>query len=152
MMPLLTLAAAFLFAGSADGPSKKAEPESVTLRGKVVLLADALRAKGLNADLEPISAQVALLAEDGVITLLLSDEASRALFLDKRLRGRRTEITGLRVAGVPYIQVVTFKIEEDGAMRTPEYYCEICAIHVRYPQICPCCQGPMILQMKPEGR
>ena len=146
MMTFLTLAAALAF-GPAD---EKAEP--VTLRGKVVELAEALKAKGLNADPEPIAGQVALVTDDGAIIPLLSDEAGRALFLDKRLRGRKTEIVGLRRAGVPYLQVVNFKVEDDGAMRTPEYYCEICAIHVRYPQTCPCCQGPMILQMKPEGR
>jgi hypothetical protein len=149
MLTFLTLLAALSFT-PAGGTQDKAE--SVTLRGKVVELAEALKAKGINADPEPMAGQVALVAEDGTVTPLLSDEASRALFQDKRLRGRKAEIAGLRRAGVPYLQVINFKVEDGGAMRTPEYYCEICAIHVRYPQICPCCQGPMVLQMKPEGR
>ncbi|HEY2158150.1 MAG TPA: hypothetical protein VGH33_21150, partial [Isosphaeraceae bacterium] len=91
-------------------------------------------------------------ADDGAVVPLISDEASRALFLDKRLRDRKAEVAGRKVAGLPYLQVVNFKVEEGGAMRTPEYYCDICSIHVRYPQTCPCCQGPMVLQMKPEGR
>ena len=33
----------------------------------------------------------------------------------------------------------------------PEYYCDVCAISVLYPQICPCCQGPMELRMRPES-
>jgi hypothetical protein len=145
-MILLTLLAALSFAPAGE------KAESVTLRGKVVELAEALKSKGINADPEPIAGQVVLVGDDGTMTPLLSDDASRALFQDKRLRGRKTEVDGLRRAGVPYLQVVMFKIEDEGAMRTPEYYCEICAIHVRYPQICPCCQGPMVLQMKPEGR
>jgi len=44
----------------------------------------------------------------------------------------------------------TVKIEDDGRLRTPEYYCEICTISVRWPQTCPCCQGDMLLRMKPE--
>ena len=149
MTTLLTLAASLLFT-TAYGSS--ARPDRVTLGGKVVELAEALKAKGVVADPGPIAGQVALVTVDGTIVPLLSDEASRALFQDKRLRDRRAEVVGLKTAGVPYLQVVNFKIEEDGALRTPEYYCEICSISVRYPQDCPCCQGPMVLQMKSEGR
>jgi hypothetical protein len=129
----------------ADNPG-----QDVTLRGKVVLLSQALEARklGLNADSEPISKQVVLLSDDGTITPLLSDEASRALFLDGRLRSRRAELRGKRFPGVPYFQVITFRIEQDGRLQTPEYYCNICTIHVRFPQSCPCCQGPMELRMQ----
>ena len=57
-----------------------------------------------------------LLAEDGTIIPLLSDDASRALFLDERLRNCRSEIQGRRFAGVPYLQVVSFKVERDGRL------------------------------------
>ncbi len=126
--------------------------ESVTLHGKVMTLTAALQARGLDvaADPEPIAKQVVLLGDDGAITPLLSDEPSRALFLDERLRNRSAEVVGRRFAGVPYLQVVTFRVESEGRMRTPEYFCDICTISVRYPQICPCCQGPMVLQMKSD--
>jgi hypothetical protein len=150
MTPFLTLAALLTFTPPADDPSSKVE--SVTLRGKVVDLAGVLKSKGIAADSEPIAGQVVMAADDGSFVPLVSDEASRALFLDKRLRDRKVEVVGRKLSGLPYLQVVNFKVEEAGAMRTPEYYCDICAIHVRYPQTCPCCQGPMVLQMKPEGR
>ena len=54
--------------------------------------------------------------------------------------------------GEVMLQVVSFKVEDQGQFRTPEYYCDISTISVRYPQICPCCQGPMVLRMKPETR
>ena len=62
-------------------------PESVALRGKVLTLAEALASRDLEIkpDPEPIAKQVVLLAEDGAIIPLLSDDASRALFLDERL-------------------------------------------------------------------
>jgi hypothetical protein len=128
-------------------------PESIVRRGKVLTLAEALAARelGIKADPEPIARQVVLLADDGTIVPILSDEASRALFLDDRLRNCPSEIQGRRFAGVPYIQVVSFKIERDGRLQTPEYYCDVCAISVRYPQICPCCQGPMDLRMRPQN-
>ena len=54
-------------------------------------LAEALTARDLaiKPDPEPIAKQVVLLAEDGTIIPLLSDDASRALFLDERLRNCR---------------------------------------------------------------
>ncbi len=115
-------------------------------------MADALASRDLKIkpDAEPIAKQVVLVAEDGAIIPLLSDDASRAFFLDERLRNCRSEIQGRRFAGVPYLQVVSFKVERDGRLQTPEYYCDICAISVLYPQICPCCQGPMELRMRPD--
>jgi hypothetical protein len=134
------------------GDPPPAGVETVTLRGKVTTLAEAIESRGLSikADPEPIAKQVVLLAGDGTITPLFSDEASRALFLDKRLRDCPAELLARRFPNVPYVQVVTFKVERDGRLETPEYYCEICAISVRYPQICPCCQGQMELRMKPD--
>jgi len=126
-----------------------AAPETVTLRGKVNELAVAIQAKGIAADSEPIAKQVALVTADGAIVPLISDESSRALFLDKRLRDREIEILGRKHAGVPYLQVGSFKVVEAGKMQTPEYYCDVCSISVRYPQDCPCCQGPLVLRMKP---
>jgi hypothetical protein len=126
--------------------------ELVTLSGRVVLLTNALKASGHAFDAEPIAKQVVVQGADGTLTPILSDDASRALFLDEGLRDRPAEIKGRRYPGNPYVQVLTFRIEDKGRLRTPEYYCEICTISVRYPQICPCCQGPMELRMRPEPR
>lgn len=148
MMALCTLVlSALAWAGGARGADRA---EAVTLRGKVVELSAVLKAEGLSADAEPVAKQVVLQAADRSVVPLLSDDASRALFLDKRLRDRPAELHLRRIAGLPFVQVVSFQVEEDGRMRTPEYYCEICTISVRYPQICPCCQGSMVLRMKPE--
>jgi hypothetical protein len=111
----------------------------------------ALKEKGLPCDSGPIEKQVVLREADGSLEPLLSDEASRALFLDERLRNRPAEIRVRRHAGLPFVQVLSFKVEEGGRLRTPEYFCEICTISVRYPQICPCCQGEMVLRMRPEA-
>jgi len=140
--------------GLAVGGGASEPAGNVTLKGKVVTLAAALDnvKLGVRVDHEPTARQIVLLDSQGTITPLLSDEASRALFLDERLRDRPVELRGRRFPGLPYIQVVTFKIEQDGRFQTPEYYCNICTISVRFPQICPCCQGPMELRMKPERR
>lgn len=131
-------------------PAAAPDHQEVTLTGTVRNLADVLKGRDLPADPEPISGQVVLEQGDGTISPILSDEASRALFRDKRLRGRKTEIRAWRYPGLPYLRVVSFRVEEDGALRTPEYYCDVCTIHVRYPQPCPCCQGEMELRMTPQ--
>lgn len=128
------------------------KPETVTLSGRVVELAAALKAQGLSVDADPIAKQVVLKGDDGSLTPLLSDDASRALFLDERLRDRQAELKARRHPGLPYLQVLSFKVVDEGTLRTPEYYCEICTISVRSPQTCPCCQGPMELRMRPEAR
>jgi hypothetical protein len=127
-------------------------PETVTLQGKALKLAEAIKERklGVTADPDPIANQVVILAEDGTITPLLSDETSRALFVDARLRNRNARIVGRRFTGLPYLQVVTIEVESEGRLRIPEYFCDVCTISVRYPQICPCCQGPMELRMKPD--
>jgi hypothetical protein len=132
------------------GPQKPAF-EDVTLTGRVVELTTALKPFGVPADADPIARQMVLEGDDGAITPLLSDEASRALFVDARLRGRKAEVKGRKFPGLPYLQVTSFKIEDEGTLRTPEYHCDVCAIDVRYPQTCPCCQGPMVLRMKPDA-
>ena len=149
MTQLLTLL--FLLTAS-QGSSSTSRPDTITRTGKVVLLSEVLKAKGLPADPEPIAFQVVLVEEDGTITPMLSDDASRALFKDERLRGRKAELIARKLPGVPYLQVVSFKVDDEGILRIPEYYCDVCSISVRSPQTCPCCQGPMDLRMKPENR
>jgi hypothetical protein len=152
--PLSGWFALILALASAQGgaAADKGKVETVVLTGKVVELTAVLKASGLTVDEDPIAKQVVLQGDDGVVTPLLSDDASRALFLDARLRNRPAEIVGRRHPGLPYLQVVSIKVDDQGQLRTPEYFCEICTISVRYPQICPCCQGPMVLRMRPESR
>jgi hypothetical protein len=142
-----------LIAFGASPPAKKSSPPGPeTLHGRVLLLPDVLKARKVNAkpDLGPIANQAVLLDQAGNVVPLFSDDASRALFLDERLRDRPAELKCQRFDGLPYVQVLTFKVEREGRLETPEYFCEICAISVRFPQICPCCQGPMILRAKPD--
>jgi hypothetical protein len=148
------LAAGWLVCGLASSPGLEVPAQDVIFSGKVVTLATALEAKklGIRLDAELSVHAVVLLREDGSIVPLLCDDASRALFLDPQLRGRPAELKGKRFDGVPYLQIVTFKIEHQGKLQTPEYYCNICTISVRFPQTCPCCQGPMELRMKPPER
>jgi hypothetical protein len=148
-VPLVGWFALFMLQSAPVASASDARFEAVTVTGRAVELAAVLKELGVVCDVEPVAKQVVLRSDDGAIVPLLSDEASRALFLDARLRNRPIEIQGRRHAGLPYLQVVTFKVNDHGQWRTPEYFCEVCTISVRYPQICPCCQGAMELRMKP---
>ncbi len=153
-MSTATILAGLLIGGLADPGSvgDDAPWEPVALEGRAVLLVEALKALDLPADTELVGKQVVVLDDAGAIAPLLADEASNALFLDERLRGRRIEVNGRVLPGNPYVQVISFRVEENGRLNVVQYHCEVCAIDVRYPQICPCCQGSMELQMSPEGR
>jgi hypothetical protein len=144
-MPPVVLALALTFP---TGVPAGADYEELTLRGEVVTLAEALRPLNLVIDPEPIAGQVVLKSEDGTIHPLLSDPASRALFLDQRLRNRPAAIQGRLYPGVPYLLVTTVQVEEAGSWKIPEYFCDVCTISVRFPQECPCCQGDMVLQYR----
>jgi hypothetical protein len=136
------------------GPPTSPAPKSVevTLRGRVVTLDLALHSLGVDVTPDPEARPhpIVLLGDDRSITPLIRDEFSRALFLDERLRGLKAELHGRRFPGVPYLQVISFRVEREGRLQTPEYYCTVCSISVRAPQTCPCCQGPMELRMKPD--
>jgi hypothetical protein len=148
--------AAVLLIVSAQPPAVAAgKSVEVTLRGKVVTLDVALRSIGLaevTLDPEAAAGEVVLLGDDRSIIPLFRDEATRAFFLDARLRDCRAELHGRRFVGVPYLQVSTAQVEREGRLQTPEYFCGVCTISVRAPQTCPCCQGPMELRMKPDRR
>lgn len=148
----LAVILALTCAGPPASPASKAV--DVTVRGKVVTLASALRTLGMDMTLDPESTahEFVLLGDDRSITPLFRDEASRALFVDERLRDCRVELHGRRFPGVPYLLVSSFQVERDGRFQTPEYYCQVCSISVRAPQDCPCCQGPMEFRMKPDRR
>jgi len=152
MCLVMTIGLGLLITMSSPSSAPQPKAETLTLAGEVCELATALRSLGLTSDPEPIAKQVVLKTKDNTLHPLLSDEASRALFVDRRLRDRRAELKVRRYPGIPYLQVITVQVDFDGTLGTPEYYCEICTISVRSPQTCPCCQGEMVLRKRPDSR
>ena len=126
--------------------------QEVKIDGVAVTLAEEAQARGLRLEKDPPADQVVLKGDTGQVTPILCNAASKALVTDARLRGRKTRIVGRRHEGLPFVEVVAFQVaESDGTLKTPEYFCDVCTISVRFDQICPCCQGAMVLRMKPEG-
>lgn len=134
----------------AGADSPRPDMTEGTLSGQVVSLTAALDELRIPVDRDSSAAQVVLRAADGTLVPLIRDEASRAFFMDPRLLSRDAELRVRRYSGVPYVQVISFKLFEAGKFRTPEYYCEVCSISVRYPQTCPCCQREMEFRFRPD--
>jgi hypothetical protein len=148
MVLILSLCFSLLRGSAADEPRF----QQVTIDGVAVTLAEVAEERGIRLEQDQSANQVVLRADTGQITPILCNAASKALFTDARLRGRKTRVVGRRHEGLPFIEVVAFQVEEaDGTLKTPEYFCDVCTISVRFDQICPCCQGEMELRMKPEG-
>ncbi|WP_169977174.1 hypothetical protein [Tautonia rosea] len=127
------------------------EARTETFTGSVLRLTEAIEPLGVTSPQGPIADQVVLRNAEGTIWPLLYNVGSRAFFEDDRLRDRPAELVARRIEGLPYLQVLSAKIaDEQGVLRTPEYYCDICTISVRFDQPCPCCQAPMELRFKPE--
>ena len=127
-------------------------PETVTLRGKVLMLTEALEARSWGSrpipTRRPSKPSFWLTMEPSPRCLRM--QTSRACSWMSVCADRNARVIGRRHPGLPYLQVVTIEVESDGKLRTPEYFCDVCTISVYYPQICPCCQGPMVLRMKPD--
>jgi hypothetical protein len=124
----------------------------LTLRGKVVWLADAMRERLEVKFDDDTPNPAALETDDGRLVPLLKDTRGRAFYQDPRLRGRSMELVVRQWPGVPYVQVVNVYSIKDGKRYKVDYWCDVCAISTYDMRPCPCCQdvfGPMRLREEP---
>lgn len=142
-------------AASRDGASKTAdvadEPVRTLLSGKVVLLADALKHRGIKSYEEEIKGQVVLVTRIGELVPIVPDWRGRALYQDERLRDRPVDLIVNRRAGLPWVQVLSiYTFDEKGVRNLTDYWCDICAIPMYEIKECECCQGPIRLRFRPQ--
>lgn len=130
-------------AGSqANGDSDRADFTTLSLRGRVVWLGEALeRLHGVKTVPEAAERALVLEADDGTLTPLVEDVRGRAFRADKRLRGIEVELLGRQHRGSNMLQVIqVFAIKPDGKYEL-DYWCEVCAIAMFELKPCDCCQG-----------
>lgn len=121
------------------------------LRGRVVFVVDALRAREIKTYPEELKGQVVLETKEGDLLPILPDWRGRAFYQDERLRNRPVELIGYRRAGVPFLQVLTvFAFSEDGTRQYTDYWCDICAIPMYEIKPCDCCQQEIRLRFQPQ--
>jgi hypothetical protein len=120
------------------------------LSGKVVLLQDALKSRGVKAYAE-MKEQAVLETDAGELIPLVSDWRGRALFQDERLRDRKVDLVGMRRPGIPYFQVLMiFTFDEQGERQYMDYWCDICSIPMYEIKPCDCCQADIRLRFQPR--
>lgn len=126
------------------------EPQKQLFTGKVVLLEDALKQRGIEF-FDEMKGQAVLETPEGELIPFVADWRGRAFFQDKRLRDRRVELVGYRRPGVPYLQVlIIFTFDEKGIRQYTDYWCDICSIPMYQIKPCDCCQGPIELRFQPQ--
>ena len=138
-------------APSADATTElAAEPKKELFSGKVILLTDALKKRGIKSA-EEMKGQVVLETSSGELCPLIADWRGRAFFQDERLRNRQVDLVVHRRQGLPYLQVLSiFTFNEAGERQYTDYWCDICSIPMYEIKDCECCQGPIRLRFQKQ--
>jgi hypothetical protein len=135
---------------SSSASDEKAEepPARQLFRGKVVLLADALKRRDIQAAKE-LDDHVVLETPEGELIPILADWRGRAFYQDERLRDRKVELVGFRREGIPYLQILmVFTFDENDRRQYTDYWCDICSIPMYEIKPCECCQGETRLRFQ----
>ncbi len=159
---------------NAKSQKKATAPRSIKKQlfaGKVVMLRDALKRRGVKSTAE-FDKLVVLETAAGELIPIVPDWRGRAFYQDKRLRDRQVQLVGYRRRGVPYLQVLmVFTLDQPktggktggkttrkkpGPQRKPvrhyfDYWCDICSIPMYEIKRCECCQGPIRMRFQPRG-
>jgi len=137
--------AAEVQSGGADEPVKE------ILSGRVVLLTDALKKRGVKTYAEEIKNQVVLVTAANELVPIVPDWRGRAFYQDERLRDRAVDLLVHRRQGVPWVQVLSiFTFDEQGVRNITDYWCDVCSIPMYEIKECECCQGPIRLRYRPQ--
>lgn len=149
------LAAAVLLAvtqlaSAVDPPDSSGKgPRLVELRGRVVCLAEEMhRAHG--AELPTKHQHLwGFKALDGTCYTLLRSKFSDAIFLDERVRQKDLLLKAKLFPMTQVIEVTVIRSVRNGVVQDLYYYCDVCAIKSVSPEVCACCQAPVVLTEKP---
>jgi hypothetical protein len=146
----------------APPPEKEVAPKEATatppddavkaiVSGKVVMLADALKSRGVKTYTEEIKDQVVLVTPDKELIPLVPDWRGRAFYQDERLRDRPVDLVVNRRPGVPWVQVLSiYTFDEKGIRQITDYWCDVCSIPMYEIKECECCQGPTRLRFRTQ--
>lgn len=136
---------------SGNSDAKAAEPryDTLSLRGKVVWLGEALKRRfGIELDPDDLHTSCALETADELLPLA-KDARGRGFWLDERLRDCEVELLVRRYAGSPVLKVIrVYAIKPDGKYEL-DYWCSVCSIPMYELKACECCQGPTELRLRP---
>ena len=128
----------------------KDEVSKELFSGKVVLLQDALKRRGVKA-FDEFKSQAVLETDSGELIPIVPDWRGRAFFQDERLRDRRVDLIGTRHKAAPYLQVLMiFVFDDKGTRQYMDYWCDVCSIPMYEIKPCDCCQADIRLRLQPQ--
>lgn len=132
-----------------DSPPAKADFKTLSVRGRVVWMADAMaRRHGVKSVAEAAERILAIETKDGELLPLLEDTRGRAFRVDPRLMTFDVELLVRQHRGSPMLQVIGVNSIEKGTKFEVDYWCEICAIAMYELKPCDCCQGETELRRR----
>jgi len=119
------------------------------LRGRVVCLAEEMHRR--HEALLPTEHEHlwGFKTQDGTCYTLLRSKFSEALFLDERLRQKDLLLKAKLFPKTQVIEVALIRSLRNGVVQDLYYYCDVCAIKSVSPEVCACCQAPVVLVEKP---
>ena len=148
---LLLLSAPRIFGGEPATPPA-APVQQVELQGRAVCLAEELHS-GYQAELPTRHQHLwGFKATDGKCYTLLAGKYSEAIFLDERVRAKDLKVKARLFPNTQVIELTYFHSVKNGKLQDLYYYCDVCAIKTVSPQVCACCQAPVVLVEKPLGQ
>ncbi len=119
----------------------KAASSNEVLRGKVVWLAEALKAEfGISTVSEAAENSLAILTHDRQLVPIVENLRGRAFRKDKRLREMEVEILVRRYKRQPLVQILRLYQVQGDQRYEIDYWCDICAIVMYESGPCACCQ------------
>lgn len=154
MRPRILLGGAWLLTGAivsvvlaAPDPAKpkgKDAYETVSIRGKVVWLSDALKRR-FQVDLDPDASKTQAVLETpaGELYPIIKEFRGRGFWTDDRLRDIDVELMARQYRGTKYLQVIRVYTWKKDQKYEFDYWCDICAIPMFELKECECCQGPI---------
>lgn len=131
-------------------PKDQDDAPKELLSGKVVILQEALKRRGVKAT-DEFKAQIVLETDKGELVPIIPDWRGRVFYQDERLRNRRVDLVGSRQKAAPYLQVqMVFVFDEKGTRQYMDYWCDICSIAMYELKPCDCCQEEIRLRLQPQ--
>jgi hypothetical protein len=131
----------------------KPEPAAVTLVGRIVCLACALKVEyRAPADCTVTGHSFGFRAEDGNLFMLLETDRSRPLLKGEKYAYQIVQVTGRRYPRSMILEVQEVGPAPPGASKSAgarTYYCNTCAITSYEPVPCVCCGEPVAEVKRP---
>ena len=121
----------------------------VELRGRVIRVPEQMRARS-ETNLPAKHDHVwGFKTTNGAVYTLVRGRYSEAIWLDERIRAKELLLRGQIFPQRQAFEVQNLKSIRDGVVQDLYYFCNVCIIQSVSPEICACCQAPVVLVERP---